>query len=142
MSGVRPHELVIVAQADEGTWAVTLAQTLTVGPNTRIELRREEDGCYVDVALSRESLLRLRDTLGLASGRRWFLKLRRVTRLSVPACAWREPSPSGDWLRSCPRPPRWRREAQSGADGVPAGAACACCTMPGVRCGAKAWMKS
>ncbi|MEK8034435.1 sulfate ABC transporter ATP-binding protein [Ideonella sp. DXS29W] len=85
VSYVRPHELDIVADPDEGTWAVTLAQTLTVGPNTRIEFRREEDGSYVDVELSREAYLQLRDSLGLANGKKVFLKPRRVTRFAVPA---------------------------------------------------------
>ncbi|WP_374565081.1 sulfate/molybdate ABC transporter ATP-binding protein [Ideonella sp.] len=85
VSYVRPHELDIVAEAGEGTWAVTLAQTLTVGPNTRIEFRREEDGSYVDVELSREAYLQLRDSLGLANGRQVFLRPRRVTRFAVPA---------------------------------------------------------
>jgi sulfate/thiosulfate transport system ATP-binding protein len=85
VSYVRPHELEIVAEAGEGTWAVTLAQTLTVGPNTRIEFKREEDGSYVDVELSRESYVALRDSIGLAQGRKVFLRPRRVTRFSVPA---------------------------------------------------------
>lgn len=85
VSYVRPHELDVVAEAGEGTWAVTLAQTLTVGPNTRLEFRRDEDGSYVDVELSRESFVQLRETLALAPGRQVFLRPRRVTRFSVPA---------------------------------------------------------
>ncbi len=83
VSYVRPHELDVVAEAGEGTWAVTLAQTLTVGPNTRLEFRRDEDGSYVDVELSREAYLQLRDSLGLAGGRKVFLKPRRVTRFEA-----------------------------------------------------------
>lgn len=83
VSYVRPHELDIVAEPSEGTWAVTLAQTLTVGPNTRIEFRREEDGSYVDVELSREAYVQLRDSLGLANGRKVYLRPRRVTRFTV-----------------------------------------------------------
>src|SRR6476619_2564500 len=49
VSYVRPHELDIVAQPEEGTLPVTLSQTLTVGPNTRIEFKRVDDGGYVDV---------------------------------------------------------------------------------------------
>ncbi|HJV68212.1 sulfate ABC transporter ATP-binding protein [Ideonella sp.] len=85
VSYVRPHELDVVAEAGEGTWAVTLAQTLTVGPNTRLEFRRDEDGSYVDVELSRESFVQLRETLALAPGRQVFLRPRRITRFSVPA---------------------------------------------------------
>jgi sulfate transport system ATP-binding protein len=85
VSYVRPHELDVVAEAGDGTWAVTLAQTLTVGPNTRLEFRRDEDGSYVDVELSRESFVQLRETLALAPGRQVFLRPRRVTRFSVPA---------------------------------------------------------
>jgi len=85
VSYVRPHELDVVAEAGDGTWAVTLAQTLTVGPNTRLEFRREEDGSYVDVELTRESFVQLRETLALEPGRQVFLRPRRVTRFSVPA---------------------------------------------------------
>jgi sulfate transport system ATP-binding protein len=83
VSYVRPHELDVVAEAGDGTWAVTLAQTLTVGPNTRLEFRREEDGSYVDVELSREAYLSLRDSLSLANGRKVFLRPRRVTRFAA-----------------------------------------------------------
>ncbi|MGM9487557.1 sulfate/molybdate ABC transporter ATP-binding protein [Ideonella sp. YS5] len=85
VSYVRPHELDIVAEPGDGTWAVTLAQTLTVGPNTRIEFRREEDGSFVDVELPRDHYLSLRESLGLSQGRKVFLRPRRVTRFSVPA---------------------------------------------------------
>jgi sulfate transport system ATP-binding protein len=85
VSYVRPHELDIVAEPGDGTWAVTLAQTLTVGPNTRIEFRREEDGSFVDVELARDHYLYLRESLDLKQGRKVFLRPRRVTRFSVPA---------------------------------------------------------
>ena len=39
----------------------------------------------VDVELSRESFVQLRETLALAPGRQVFLRPRRVTRFSVPA---------------------------------------------------------
>jgi sulfate transport system ATP-binding protein len=80
VSYVRPHELDIVAVAEPGSWAVTLAQTLTVGPNTRLEFKREDDGSYVDVELSREAWVSTRDRLGLLAGSRVHLKPRRVTR--------------------------------------------------------------
>jgi sulfate transport system ATP-binding protein len=80
VSYVRPHELDIVAQPQADTWPVTLLQTLTVGPNTRIEFLREEDGSLVDVELSREAWRGLQRELGLAPGSRVHLKPRRVTR--------------------------------------------------------------
>jgi sulfate transport system ATP-binding protein len=85
VSYVRPHELDIVASAQPGTWAVTLAQTLTVGPNTRLEFKRTEDGSYVDVELPREAWLRLREELKLAPGQAAYLKPRRVTRFDALA---------------------------------------------------------
>ena len=44
VSYVRPHELEIVAQAGADTWPVVLSQVLTVGPNTRVEFKREGAG--------------------------------------------------------------------------------------------------
>jgi sulfate transport system ATP-binding protein len=84
VSYVRPHELDIVAQPSADTWTVTLAQTLTVGPNTRLEFRRG-DGSYVDVELPREQWLNLRETLQLAPGREAHLRPRRVTRFAAVA---------------------------------------------------------
>jgi sulfate transport system ATP-binding protein len=80
---VRPHELDILAEAEEGTLAVTLSQTLTVGPNTRIEFRRQDDGSYVDVELPRTQFAQLRERLGLAPGALVHLKARRVTRFAA-----------------------------------------------------------
>jgi sulfate transport system ATP-binding protein len=80
VSYVRPHELDIVAVPEPGTWPVTLSQTLTVGPNTRLEFRREDDGSYVDVELPREAWTALRDRLALKPGSTAHLKPRRVTR--------------------------------------------------------------
>jgi sulfate/thiosulfate transport system ATP-binding protein len=85
VSYVRPHELDIVALASDDTWSVTLAQTLTVGPNTRIEFRRDDDGSFVDVELSREAWTGLRDQLALKNGSRVHLKPRRVTRFTEPS---------------------------------------------------------
>jgi sulfate transport system ATP-binding protein len=90
VSYVRPHELEIVAQAGDDTWPVTLSQTLTVGPNTRIEFKRDADQSYVDVELPREAFARLRETLPLDPGARVHLRPRRVTRFvagAVPAVA-------------------------------------------------------
>jgi sulfate transport system ATP-binding protein len=83
VSYVRPHELEILAEAGDDTWAVTLSQTLTVGPNTRIEFKRVSDDSYVDVELPRERFTNLRDRLGLAPGVRVYLRPRRVTRFGA-----------------------------------------------------------
>jgi sulfate transport system ATP-binding protein len=81
---VRPHELEVVAEAGDDTWPVTLAQTLTVGPNTRLEFRRNGDR-MVDVELPREQYRRLQETLGLQPGMRMHLRARRVTRFAGTA---------------------------------------------------------
>ncbi|HEY6087230.1 MAG TPA: TOBE-like domain-containing protein, partial [Burkholderiaceae bacterium] len=83
VSYVRPHELEIVAEPGEDTWAVTLSQTLTVGPNTRIEFKRASDDSYVDVELPREAFAALRGRLGLVPGSQVHLKPRRVTRFGA-----------------------------------------------------------
>ena len=83
VSYVRPHELDIVGAPESGTWPATLSQTLTVGPNTRLEFKRDDDGSYVDVELSRETWADLRDRLSLAPGAKAHLKPRRVTRFAA-----------------------------------------------------------
>jgi sulfate transport system ATP-binding protein len=80
---VRPHEIDVVAQGAPDTWSVTLGQTLTVGPNTRIEFKRDDDGSFVDVELPRDEFLQLRERLGLMPGCRVHLRPRRVTRFAV-----------------------------------------------------------
>jgi len=85
VSYVRPHELEIVADAQEGALAVTLSQALTVGPQTRIEFKRLDDGSYVDVEMTRTDYTALRDRLGLHNGSLVHLKPRRVTRFSAGA---------------------------------------------------------
>jgi sulfate transport system ATP-binding protein len=80
---VRPHEIDVVAAPTPETWSVTLGQTLTVGPNTRIEFRRDDDGSFVDVELARDEYVRLRERLNLMPGCRVYLKPRRVTRFAV-----------------------------------------------------------
>jgi sulfate transport system ATP-binding protein len=85
VSYVRPHELDIVAAPEPGTWPVTLSQTLTVGPNTRLEFERQDDGSHVDVELSRETWIELRTRLGLKPGTSAHLKPRRVTRFGTDA---------------------------------------------------------
>ena len=81
-SYVRPHELDIVAQPSADSWPVTLAQALTVGPNTRIEFQRRSDGQFVDVEMSRADWVRVRDALQLQPGSEVHLQPRRLTRFS------------------------------------------------------------
>ena len=83
VSYVRPHELEILAEPAPGTLAVTLSQALTVGPQTRIEFKRLDDGSYVDVEMTRTDYTALRDRLGLHSGSQVHLKPRRITRFSA-----------------------------------------------------------
>ena len=85
VSFVRPHELEIVGEAGDDTWPVSFSQALTVGPNTRIEFKREGADGYVDVELSRERWQRLRDGLKLSPGQRVWLRPRRVTRFAAAA---------------------------------------------------------
>jgi sulfate transport system ATP-binding protein len=80
---VRPHEIDIVDAPAPGAWPVTVGQMLTVGPNTRIEFRRDDDGSFVDVELPRQDFTAARDRLGLMPGARVFLKPRRVTRFAA-----------------------------------------------------------
>lgn len=83
VSFVRPHELEVVAQPGPDTWPVTLSQTLTVGPNTRLEFKREGvDGSsgFVDVELGRPAWQALRAALDLQPGSRVHLRPRRITR--------------------------------------------------------------
>lgn len=82
---VRPHELEIVGTAPPATadaaglWPVTLSQTLTVGPRTRIEFARADGGGFVDVELPRGEFQRLRQALDLKAGSPVWLRPRRVT---------------------------------------------------------------
>jgi sulfate transport system ATP-binding protein len=85
VSYVRPHELEVVAEAGADTWPVTLSQTLTVGPNTRIEFRREGAEGFVDVELPREAYVALRERVRLEPGARVHLRPRRITRFQAPA---------------------------------------------------------
>jgi sulfate transport system ATP-binding protein len=88
---VRPHELEIVGSPVAEGWPATLSQTLTVGPNTRIEFKRDsvdgQDGGYLDVELSRGDYAALREQLQLQRGSRVWLKPRRVTRFEVDHAA-------------------------------------------------------
>jgi sulfate transport system ATP-binding protein len=82
VSYVRPHELAILAQPAEGSLAATLAQALTVGPNTRIEFKRVDDGSYVDVELPRSEYQALRQRMALEPGSTLHLLPRKVTRFA------------------------------------------------------------
>jgi sulfate transport system ATP-binding protein len=83
ISFVRPHELDIVAAPTRGSFAATLVQNLTVGPNTRLELRRNDDQSFVDVEMHRADWLALRDRLQLATGSTVHLLPRKVTRFDA-----------------------------------------------------------
>jgi sulfate/thiosulfate transport system ATP-binding protein len=81
---VRPHELAVLdaAEANGGgdTLAAVLAETLTVGANTRLEFKRLDDGAYIDVEMPRADFLALRDRLQLQIGGQYRLKPHRITR--------------------------------------------------------------
>ena len=83
VSYVRPHELQIIPSAEEGSLAVTLAQALTVGPNTRLEFKCSDTAGYIDVELPRAEYISLRDRLGLKAGSAVHLRPRRITRFAA-----------------------------------------------------------
>jgi sulfate transport system ATP-binding protein len=56
---------------------------LTVGAQTRIEFRRDDDGGYVDVEMPRSEFTALRQRLELHSGSRVHLRARRITRFAA-----------------------------------------------------------
>ncbi|HMO44719.1 MAG TPA: sulfate ABC transporter ATP-binding protein [Rubrivivax sp.] len=91
---VRPHELDIVAGPEPGTLPVTLSQVLTVGAQTRIEFKRDDDGSYVDVEMPRSEFAPLRERLGLRSGSRVHLRARRITRFADGAVQQELPDPA------------------------------------------------
>ncbi|MET0348922.1 MAG: sulfate ABC transporter ATP-binding protein [Rhizobacter sp.] len=83
VSYVRPHELEILAAPQDGALPVTLSQALTVGPQTRIEFKRVDDGSYVDVELPRSEYQALRQRMTLEPGTTLHLLPRKVTRFSA-----------------------------------------------------------
>jgi len=83
VSYVRPHDIQVLVQPEEGSLAVTLAHTLTVGPNTRLEFRRADGLGEVDVELTRGEYAALRDSGVLQQGAVVHLKPRRVRRFTV-----------------------------------------------------------
>ncbi|WP_428415954.1 sulfate/molybdate ABC transporter ATP-binding protein [Methylibium sp.] len=82
VSYVRPHELAILAAPADGSLPVTLSQALTVGPNTRVEFKRVDDGSYIDVELPRSEFHALRERFPLEPGATVHLLPRRVTRFA------------------------------------------------------------
>jgi len=82
-SFVRPHDLEILAEAGDDTWPVTLGQTLTVGPNTRLEFTRDGQPGYVDVELPRAAFVELGRQLALRPGARLHLRPRLFARKSL-----------------------------------------------------------
>ena len=84
-SYVRPHELQVIAAPEAGSLAVTLSQALTVGPNTRLEFKRQDDASDVDVELPRADYQALRETLGLRPGSAVHLRPRRITQFANDA---------------------------------------------------------
>jgi sulfate transport system ATP-binding protein len=82
---VRPHELQVLQNPGPDTMPVTLVHVLTVGPNARLECRREDDGHYIDVELPRSVYQRERDAGWLRVGQQMHLKPHRVTRFSEVA---------------------------------------------------------
>jgi sulfate transport system ATP-binding protein len=82
VSYVRPHELEIVGDARDGSVAVTLSQALTVGPNTRLEFKRVDDGSYIDVELPRVEYREVLAKLSFDAGRVVHLLPRRITRFA------------------------------------------------------------
>jgi len=81
VSYVRPHEIQVLAHAEAGSLPVTLAHTLTVGPNTRLEFKRVDGQGEVDVELPRSEYAALRDS-GVLNGKTVHLKPRRVRRFA------------------------------------------------------------
>ncbi len=83
VSYVRPHEIQVLAHAEEGSLPVSLVHTLTVGPNTRLEFKRADGQGEIDVELPRNEYAALRDSGVLQAGATVYLKPRRVRRFSV-----------------------------------------------------------
>ncbi|HEX5357534.1 MAG TPA: sulfate ABC transporter ATP-binding protein, partial [Aquabacterium sp.] len=80
VSYVRPHEIQVLARAEEGSLPVSLVHTLTVGPNTRLEFKRADGVGEIDVELPRSEYAALRDSGILQPGATVHLKPRRVRR--------------------------------------------------------------
>jgi sulfate transport system ATP-binding protein len=83
VSYVRPHEIQVMARAEEGSLAVSLVHALTVGPNTRLEFKRSDGQGEVDVELPRAEYAALRDSGVLQNDSTVYLKPRRIRRFKV-----------------------------------------------------------
>ncbi len=95
VSYVRPHELDIIGMAEAGALPVTLSQVLSVGAQTRIEFKRQDDGGFVDVEMPRNEFAALRQRLDLRSGSQVHLRARRITRFAAGSAAQQElPDPA------------------------------------------------
>ena len=87
VSYVRPHEIQVLAHAEEGSLAATLIDTLTVGPNTRLAFRRTDGSGEIEVELSRDEYAALRDCGVLRTGHDAHLKPRRIRQFESGARA-------------------------------------------------------
>ncbi len=87
VSYVRPHEIQVLAHAEEGSLAATLIDTLTVGPNTRLAFRRADGSGEIEVELSRDEYAALRDSGVLRAGQDAHLKPRRIRQFESGARA-------------------------------------------------------
>ena len=87
VSYVRPHEIQVLAHAEEGSLAATLIDTLTVGPNTRLAFRRADGSGEIEVELSRDEYAALRDSGVLRAGHDAHLKPRRIRQFESGARA-------------------------------------------------------
>jgi sulfate transport system ATP-binding protein len=83
VSYVRPHEIQVLARAEDGSLPVSLVHTLTVGPNTRLEFKRDDGQGEIDVELPRAEYAALRDSGILQTGVTVHLKPRRVRRFTA-----------------------------------------------------------
>ena len=83
VSYVRPHEIQVLARAEEGSLAATLIDTLTVGPNTRLAFLRGDGQGEIEVELSREEFAALRDSGVLRTGEVAHLKPRRIRQFTA-----------------------------------------------------------
>ena len=91
VSYVRPHEIQVLARAEEGSLAATLIDTLTVGPNTRLAFQRGDGQGEIEVELSREEFAALRDSGVLRTGELAHLKPRRIRQFTAEGAPAPEP---------------------------------------------------
>ena len=83
VSYVRPHEIQVLARAEEGSLSATLIDTLTVGPNTRLAFLRGDGQGEIEVELTREEFAALRDSGVLRAGEVAHLKPRRIRQFTA-----------------------------------------------------------